>query len=148
MSKDKPAEGKKAAAVPAAEPAKEAKKPAEPQITYVTSTDLAKKLGTKGTILRRWLRTLPKYQDSGYTRYKWEEGDPFLNDAEASFKKYQASAEDKKVEREKERADKATKTKEEKAAKPKKEKAKPAEEAVEEEDAEGGEEGDEGEELD
>lgn len=141
MSKDKPAEKK----TPAAETTKKAEKPAEPQVTYVTSTDLAKKLGTKPTILRRWLRTLPKFQDSGYTRYKWEENDPFLADAEASFKKYQTTAEDKKAAREEEKAKaKAAKP----AAEKKPKKTKTEETPVEEEDdAEGGEESDEGEEL-
>lgn len=141
MSKDKPAEKK-------TETTKKAEKPAEPQVTYVTSTDLAKKLGIKPTILRRWLRTLPKFQDSGYTRYKWEEGDPFLADAEASYKKYQSQVEDKRAQREAEKLEKkAAKPAEgEKPAKGKKAKAVEAE-PVEEEDAEGGEESDEGEEL-
>lgn len=146
MSKDKKAEK----ATPAPVETKKAEKAAEPTVKYVTSTDLAAKLGVKSTILRRYLRTLPRFQDSGYTRYKWEEGDPFLNDIEASFKKYQSSAEDKKEARDKERAEKAEAKKAEKAAEPKGEKKgkKAAEPEVEEDaDEDAGDDSDEGEEL-
>lgn len=131
--------------------AKAAEKPAEPAVKYVTSTDLAAKLGTKPTILRRWLRTLPRFQDSGYTRYKWEEGDPFLADAEASYKKYQSSAEDKKAERDKEREEVKSKKDAEKAAQPAKEKKSkkaPEPEPESAEDDSDDDSGDEGEELD
>lgn len=90
---------------PAAEQkqSKKAEKPAkEEKPVFVTTRDLAERLGTKQTILRRFLRSLPKFQDSGYTKYKWEPGDPFLNDIAESFKKYQSSAADKKADRQKE----------------------------------------------
>jgi hypothetical protein len=110
MSKDvkktAPAETKP---VPAAEPVKAA----EPVVEYVTSTQLAERLGTKGTILRRWLRTLPQFQDGGYTRYKWEPTDQFLKDAADGFAKYQKSDEEKKATR----LEEARKKSEEKKAK-------------------------------
>lgn len=75
------------------------KKPAEPEAKFVTSRDLADQLGTKPTILRRYLRTLPKYQDGGYTRYKWDEKDPFLKDVAKSFEKFKEDEKEKNAKR-------------------------------------------------
>jgi hypothetical protein len=88
-------------AAPAEDPkAKKAeKKPAEPEAKMVTSRELADQLGTKPTILRRYLRTLPKYQDGGYTRYKWDEKDPFLKDVKASFEKFKEDEKEKNAKR-------------------------------------------------
>lgn len=134
---------------PAAEVVKVAE-PVAPVIEYVTSTDLAQKLGTKPTILRRWLRTLPRFQDSGYTRYKWEKDDPFLKDAEESFKKFKVSDEEKKARREKENEEKKAKKEAEKqGAEPAKKGKKKAEPEPEPEEAEDDDilEDEEGEEL-
>lgn len=84
---------------PVKEVATKEAKPAVPEIVYVTSKELAEKCGTKGTILRRWLRTLTQFQDSGYTRYKWEPNDPFLTEAPALFEKYQNADVEKKAAR-------------------------------------------------
>lgn len=153
MSKNKPAATVETKPAAVAEPAKTV----EPKVEFITSTHLAEKLGTKGTILRRWLRTLPAYQDSGYTRYKWDPADPkdaqFLKDAEASFKKHQTADSEKKEKRlEEARAkaeEKKTKAAEagntEKPAKKKKEKpVEPEpEESEDDEDFEDDEEGEE-----
>lgn len=127
-------------------PAKKAEKPAEPEKKKITTTELAAMVGTKPTILRRYLRTLPRFQDNGYTRYGWDEDDQFLADAKASFEKYQKASEEKKEAR-LEEARKKAETKKESKAKAKKE--EPAEEAESEEVEEEGdfEESDEGEEL-
>jgi plasmid replication initiation protein len=98
MSKVQASPAKNTKPIPAAAPAK-VEKVAEPVIEYVTSTELATRLGTKGTILRRWLRTLPQFQDAGYTRYKWEPTDQFLKDAADGFAKYQKSDDEKKAAR-------------------------------------------------
>lgn len=136
-------------------------KPADPPaIEYVTSKHLADQLNIKSTALRRWLRTLPQFQDGGYTRYKWEPGDPFLASAREHYEKYAASEKEKQEKRLAEAREKTAK-KEAKAAEPtdagkvnpnKKKKAAepepPAEETDEEEVFEEDEPGDEGEELD
>lgn len=142
----------KETAKPAAETVAKTEKVAEtkPEIVMVTSTDLANKLGTKGTILRRWLRTLPQFQDAGYTRYKWEPTDPFLEIAEESFKKFQASDSEKKAKRLEEAREKAEKKEAAKATEgEKKSKKAPVEpeleetESDEDEDFEDDEEGEE-----
>src|SRR5579859_1736368 len=80
-------------AAPVAE--KKEKKAAEPVEIFVTSKDLAHKLGVKPTNLRRYLRTLPAFQDKTYTRYKWKPDDPFLDDVVTSFKKFQETEAEK-----------------------------------------------------
>ncbi len=131
-------------------PAKEVAKPVEkkeeaPAIEYVTSTQLAATIGIKSTILRRWLRTLPQFQDGGYTRYKWEPTDPFLKEAKERYEKFAATEKEKQEKRLAEARDKAAK-KEAKPAKEKKAKAAPEpaeadeDEEVEVEDEEGTEE--------
>jgi hypothetical protein len=70
-----------------------------PEINYVTSTQLAAQIGIKSTTLRRWLRTLPQYQDGNYTRYKWEPEDPFLIDAQKHYEEFAEAEEEKKVKR-------------------------------------------------
>jgi len=146
MAKKNKAEGNTAVAE------KPVEKAAEPEKKMITSTELAARLGTKPTILRRWLRTLPKFQDNGYTRYKWEEDDPFLADASASFEKYKKQSEEKKEARLAEAREKAEKKKAEKPAKETKAKGKkkdePEEEVEEDEDEDSGDEdSEEGEEL-
>jgi hypothetical protein len=112
--------------------------PPEPEIDYVTSAQLASKIGIKSTILRRWLRTLPQYQDGGYTRYKWETDDPFLETAEEHYKQYAAAEGEKAAKRQE-----AAKAKEAaKAGKP-----APAPVTEEEDEGEEFEEGEEEEEL-
>jgi phage antirepressor YoqD-like protein len=81
--------------VPAVTPAPAA----VPEEKLITTKDLAAKLGTKPTTLRRYLRTLPHYQDKTYTRYGWKEDDPFLSDVESGFTKYQTAEKEKNVER-------------------------------------------------
>lgn len=91
----------------------------EPEAKMVTSRELADQLGTKPTILRRYLRTLPKYQDGGYTRYKWDEKDPFLKDVKASFEKFKTEEKEKNAKRLatlKEKKEKAEKTADPKGA--------------------------------
>ena len=83
-----------------------AEAPAEPEVAWVTSTELAEQCQTQPTILRRWLRTLPQYQDGGYTRYKWDPADPFLSTAVEQFAQFQASAEAAKIASETKKADK------------------------------------------
>lgn len=94
--------GKTQAATKPAEAAK-SEETKSVETVFITSTDLAATLGTKGTILRRWLRTLPQFQDSGYTRYKWDPANPadaqFLRDAKDSFSKHQKGDEEKKAAR-------------------------------------------------
>ena len=97
-----PAKHAPAAAAPAAakpEPAKKEKAAEVPAIEYVTSAQLASTLGIKSTTLRRWLRTLPKFQDGGYTRYKWEPTDPFLKEAKERYEKFAASEKEKQEKR-------------------------------------------------
>lgn len=54
-------------------PKKEKKaKVEEPKIDYVTSRKIADDLGIRPASLRRYLRSLPSFQDEGYTRYKWD----------------------------------------------------------------------------
>lgn len=87
-------------------------KAVEPEAKMITSRELAEQLGTKPTILRRYLRTLPKYQDGGYTRYKWDEKDPFLRDVMNSFEKFKEDEKEKNAKRLqtlKEKKEKATK---------------------------------------
>lgn len=108
MAKSKKESGSTAVLEPPA-PKKVAEKPAEPEKKQISTTELAAQLGTKPTILRRWLRTLPRFQDNGYTRYKWDEDDQFLSDAKASFEKYQKQSEEKKEARLAEARDKSEK---------------------------------------
>lgn len=152
MSKEK-----KAATAVAEKPAVKEEKAAEPEKVYITSRQVADELGIKPTVLRRYLRTLPHFQDGGYTRYKWDPSDPkdaqFLKDVKASYEKYTRSAEEKKEARDKERAEQAAKKKAEKEAAgeaaPKKEKkSKKAPEPEPEEDEEDVFEGEDEEELD
>jgi hypothetical protein len=132
QAKDVKPTGKTATAVETVATTKERKEKA-PKPTLVTTSQLAAKLGTKPTTLRRYLRTLPKYTDNNYTRYGWEPNDPFLADVEASYKKYQTTEAEKKAKREAEAKDKPAKEK-----KAKKEKvAEPESESDDFEDAEG-----------
>jgi len=50
----------------------------EEKIRYLLTKDVAAIHKMKPSKLRRVLRSLKQFQDGGYTRYKWEEGDPFL----------------------------------------------------------------------
>jgi hypothetical protein len=131
---------------PAAAPAAaELKKEKELEKVYVTSSELAAQLKTKGTILRRWLRTLPAFQDNGYTRYKWDPSDSkdaqFLKDAAFSFEKYQKSSDEKKTAREAELKEKAEAKKVAKeTAKATKKPAKEKAEKAEDDETEGDEE--------
>lgn len=132
--KEAPAETKPAASEKAA-------KTKEPEAKMVTSRELADQLGTKPTILRRYLRTLPKYQDGGYTRYKWDEKDPFLKDIKASFEKFKLDEKEKNAKRLatlKEKKEKVEKTVDPKGdgKKPKKTKEPEPEPEVEEDEPE------------
>jgi hypothetical protein len=138
-------EKKKKAAKPAEEVVeKPAKKEAEPEKVMTTSSDVAKQLGIRPTILRRYLRTLPRFQDSGYTRYKWDPSDPkdkqFLDDIKVSYEKYTKSAEEKKAARDAERAEAAAKKKSEAGDAPVKEKKAKSKKAPEPEPVEDEEE--------
>lgn len=116
-------------ATPTEKPAVATKAEKVEKPTLVTTSQLAAQLGTKPTILRRYLRSLPAYQDNQYSRYGWEPGDQFLADVTASFAKYQTKEADKKAKREAE----AKTVKPAKEAKPTKGK-KPEPEPLEEED--------------
>lgn len=65
-----------------------AKKAKEGEVKYLTTKDIAAIHKVKPAFLRRVLRSLSKYQDEGYTRYKWEEGDPFLATLGKTIEKY------------------------------------------------------------
>ena len=56
-----------------------------PSEEFVTPKDLAVTLNTTPKTVRKWLRTLPQFQDSRHTRYKWRKDDPFVREAEARF---------------------------------------------------------------
>ena len=129
-----PAKHAPAASAPAAEKPAKTEKPAEPVIEYVTSAQLASTLGIKSTTLRRWLRTLPQFQDGGYTRYKWEPTDPFLKEAKDRYEKFAATEKEKQEKRLADAREKAAKKEAggEKPAKTKK--AKTPEPEVEEEE--------------
>jgi len=99
------------APVAKAAPAKKVVKEEPVEPVYVTSTQLAAQIGIKPTILRRWLRTLPEFQDGGYTRYKWEPEDPFLESAPEAYAKYASQDEERRAKREAENAAKAAKKK-------------------------------------
>ena len=148
-AKHAPAAAAPAAAKPVTE-TKAEKKPEVPAIEYVTSAQLASTLGIKSTTLRRWLRTLPQFQDGGYTRYKWEPTDPFLKEAKERYEKFAASEKEKQEKRLEDARAKAAKKAEGGDAKPAKgKKAKPeveVEETVDEDEEVVGD-GDEGEEL-
>ena len=68
---------------------------------YITPNHLAEKLGTKPATVRRYLRTLPGFQDSTYTRYKWEKGvdDKKVEDILAGFEKFKESEKVKNAKR-------------------------------------------------
>jgi hypothetical protein len=151
-----PAKHAPVAAAPAAKPevTEKAKKVAEPVVEYITSAQLASTIGIKSTTLRRWLRTLPQFQDGGYTRYKWEPTDPFLKEAKERYEKFAASETEKQEKRLAEarvKAEKKAAAAEAGETVPKAKKSKKAPEPeVEEEVAEDGDavlDDDEGEEL-
>lgn len=136
----------------AAAPEKAATTEKVPEVKLVSTAQLAAKLGTKPTILRRYLRSLPKYTDNNYTRYGWNPDDQFLKDVEASFKKYQTSESEKAEKRKADLAEKAAKraaepAKEKPAKKAKKEVVAESEEAEEVFEGEGEDFGDEVEEI-
>jgi hypothetical protein len=55
---------------------------------YVTAAQLAATIGIEPTTLRRWLRTLPQFQDGGYTKYKWNQDDPFIKEAKEHYERF------------------------------------------------------------
>lgn len=85
----------------------------------VTTKQLAAKLGCAPTALRRFLRTLPTYQDKQYTRYGWPVGDKFLATIEQSYAKHVVSEDEKRKVAKEAKAEKAKEAE-------KKEKAKEA----------------------
>lgn len=76
-----------------------AKKKAEEGPKMVTSRMLADKIGCKPAALRRYLRSLPSFQDKTYTRYKWPEGDKQLAQIEAGYAKFKESEKEKNAKR-------------------------------------------------
>jgi transposase-like protein len=64
------------------------KQPKSGPTRYVTAPQLASTIGIEPTTLRRWLRTLPQFQDGGYTNYKWDANDPFLKEAKEHYAKF------------------------------------------------------------
>jgi len=55
---------------------------------FVTAIQLAATIGIEPTTLRRWLRTLPQFQDGDYTKYRWDPNDPFLKEAKEHYEKF------------------------------------------------------------
>lgn len=97
--------------------AKEEKKKAEPKVKYLTSKDVAAVHKVKPSFLRRVLRSLPKYQDGGYTRYKWEEGDTFLATLGKTIEAFRVKEKDRNAKRLAALKDKQAKGKGKKTAK-------------------------------
>lgn len=94
-------------------PAKEApapKKAKEPEKKYITTKILADKLKTKPAALRRYLRSIPAFQDETYTRYKWDPENAkdakFLDDVAERYAKFQATEKEKNAKRLKDLKDK------------------------------------------
>ena len=118
-TKEAPKKEVKKASTPETKGAKETKKEKAPEKKYVTTREIATSLGVKPATLRRYLRTLPKFQDSGYTRYKWDpdskEDMQNVEDIKTSFKKHaEKEAKDKNAKK----AEKAEAKKAEKASAP------------------------------
>ena len=59
-------------------------------VQHITAPKLAAAIGIEAKTLRDWLRTLPRYQDSSYTKYEWAPNDPFLDEVRQYFGKFVA----------------------------------------------------------
>jgi hypothetical protein len=83
-------------------PEKKAKKE-EPKIEYITTKHIADELGIKPATLRRYLRSLPMFQDEGYTRYKFDPNNKDdqrkLKDIKAGYAKFATEEKEKNKKR-------------------------------------------------
>lgn len=65
----------------------------------ITTRVLAGQIGVRPASLRRYLRTMPAFQDEKYTRYGWDEGDKQLQAIKDGFSKFQTSEKEKNKKR-------------------------------------------------
>ena len=83
-------------------PAKKSKKE-EVKIEYITTKHIADELGIKPATLRRYLRSLPMFQDEGYTRYKFDPNNKDdqrkLKDIKAGYAKFATEEKEKNKQR-------------------------------------------------
>lgn len=58
-----------------------------PEAEYTTPNELAAEFAISPKTVRDWLRTLPQFQDGGYTRYRLRKDGPVVEEAAKRFRK-------------------------------------------------------------